>query len=182
MFTKENQQILNIKRKKEKKKRDQIRSRSSPLDRDQCDGCSAGLYCGFGATVASVRAERSVREKVRWLGVGWERAGQERKRGGSGCWGWLGGSGQWREESTVRKRESRDWVETREGDARVFWKMVYGKIFCKPFSLFYAAIFRSIYVNFPLTLVLQRPKHPKMLKTFSVKRFTSKQTEPIKNH
>ena len=94
MFTKENQQILNIKRKKEKKKRDQIRSRSSPLDRDQCDGCSAGLYCGFGATVASVRAERSVREKVRWLGVGWERVGQERKRGGSGCWGWLGGSGQ----------------------------------------------------------------------------------------
>ena len=94
MFTKENQQIPNIKQKKKKRRSDQIRSRSdqiisrsSPLDRDRCDGCSAGLCCGFGATVASVRAERSVREKARWLGVGWERAGQERKRGG---WGWLG--------------------------------------------------------------------------------------------
>ena len=135
------------------------------------DGCSVGLCCGFCATVASVRAERSVREKARWLGVGWERAGRERKRGGSGCWGWLSGSGQWREESTVRKRESRDWVETREGDARVFWKMVYKKNFRKPFSLFYAAIFRSIFVNFPLTSVLQRPKRPKMLKTLALIKF-----------
>jgi hypothetical protein len=66
---------------------------------------------------------------------------------------------------------------SREGDARVFWKMVYGKIFRKPFSLFYTAIFRSIYVDFLLTSVLQRPKRPKMLKTFYRKRFTSKQTE-----
>ena len=46
-----------------------------------------GLCCGFGATVASVQAERSVREKARWLEVGWERAGRERKRGGSGLAG-----------------------------------------------------------------------------------------------
>jgi hypothetical protein len=29
-------------------------------------------------------------------------------------------------------------------------------------------------------MVLQRPKHPKILKTFYGKRFTSKQTEPKK--
>ena len=62
--------------KKKKKKRDQIRSRfdpeigagmlSRPLRWLRSDG-------GFGATVtvASVQAERSVREKARWLGVGW---------------------------------------------------------------------------------------------------------------
>jgi hypothetical protein len=63
----------------------------------------------------------------------------------------------------------------------VFWKMVYGKIFRKPFSLFYTAIFRSIYVDFLLTSVLQRLKLLKMLKTFYGKRFTSKQTEPKLN-
>jgi hypothetical protein len=60
----------------------------------------------------------------------------------------------------------------------MFWKMVYGKIFRKPFSLFYAVIFWSISVNFPLTSVLQRPKRPKMLKTFYGKRFQPKQMEP----
>ena len=34
-----------------------------------------------------MQAERSVREKARWLEVGWERAGRERKRGGSGLAG-----------------------------------------------------------------------------------------------
>jgi hypothetical protein len=56
--------------------------------------------------------------------------------------------------------------------------MVYGKIFRKPFSSIYKAIFRSTYKFFPLTSILQRPKRPKMLKTFYGKRFTSKQTEP----
>ena len=60
----------------------------------------------------------------------------------------------------------------------MFWKMVYGKILRKPFSLFYTAIFGSIYVDFLLTSVLQPPKHLKMLKTFYGKRFTPKQTEP----
>ena len=89
---------------------------------------------------------------------------------------------QWPDRrSPVRERERAETesrVETWEGEARVFWKMVYGKIFRKPFSLFYAVIFRSISVNFPLTSVLQCPKRSKMLKTFSVKRFTSIQTEP----
>jgi hypothetical protein len=68
----------------------------------RCDGEG-----GFGATVtvASLRAERSVREKARWLGVGWARAGRERKRGGSGCWGWLG---MVRKRAESEKRESRD--------------------------------------------------------------------------
>jgi hypothetical protein len=86
-----------------------------------------------------------------------------------------------RREQTVKKeREQRpsESEMSREGDARVFWKMVYEKIFCKPFSLFSSAIFRSICIRFLLTSVLQCPKHLKMLKTFYEKRFTSKQTEP----
>jgi hypothetical protein len=93
-------------------------------------------------------------------------------------WGLLGVA-RWlgtvrRREQTVRKRESRDSREMRS----VFWKMVYGKIFRKPFSSIYITIFRSNYKRFPLTLVLQRNKRPKMMKTFYGKRFTSKQTEP----
>ena len=46
-----------------------------------------------------MRAERSVREKARWLGVGWHELGERESevargaRGGSGCWGWLGVAG-----------------------------------------------------------------------------------------
>jgi hypothetical protein len=65
-----------------------------------------------------------------------------------------------------RKQRLSESEMSREGDARVFWKMVYGKNFRKPFSLFSSAIFRSISVGFLLTSVLQHPKRPKMLKTF----------------
>jgi hypothetical protein len=61
--------------------------------------------------------------------------------------------------------------------SRVFWKMVYGKIFRKPFSSFSLTFFRSKSNVFLLTLVLQRNKRPQMMKTFYEKRFTSKQTE-----
>ena len=60
---------------------------------------------GFGATVtvavASVRAERSVREKARWLRVGWHELGERESevawgaRGGSG-WLWVAGGGSGR--------------------------------------------------------------------------------------
>jgi hypothetical protein len=139
---------------------------------------------------------------VAW--AGWARVGRERKRGwgwvgvaggGGGSewlgWGWVGvdglgvGRGGWRWLGTVRreqrakseKRESR-WREMGRELTCAFWKMVYGKIFRKPFSSIYKAIFRSNFKPFPLTSVLQRPKRPKMLKTFYGKRFTSKQTEP----
>ena len=82
--------------------------------------------------------------------------------------------------NSEKEREQRpsESEMSREGDACVFWKMVYRKKFCKPFSLFSSVIFRSICIRFPLTSVLQRPKCPKMLKTFYEKHFTSKQTEP----
>ena len=87
MFTKENQQIPNIKQKK-KRKEDQIRSNQDlirlieigagmlgePLLCDRCDG----------ATVGSVRAERSMRWGGSvWLGTSWvrEKASRERKKG-----------------------------------------------------------------------------------------------------
>ena len=85
-------------------------------------------------------------------------------------WGWLGVARD-REENRAdseKEREQRlsESEMSREGDAHVFWKMVYGKFFHKPFSLFSSAIFRSICICFLLTSVLQRPKRPKMLKTF----------------
>ena len=181
MFTKENQQIQ-----KKKKIEDQIRSRFDPLDRDQCR--DARWTFAMRSVRRWDRCEQRDRwdSATRWLGlarVGWARAGRERKRAERerkgaeirpGCWGWLGGSGQW------RKRESKESKSemSREGDARVFWKMVYGKKFRKPFSLFSSAIFRSICIRFLLTSVLQHPKRLKMLKTFYGKHFTSKQTEP----
>ena len=77
---------------------------------------------------------------------------------------------QWPDRrSPVRERERAETesrVQTWEGEARVFWKMVYGKIFRKPFSLFSSVIFRSICIRFSLTSVLQHPKRPKVLKTF----------------
>jgi hypothetical protein len=55
------------------------------------------------------------------------------------------------EVGTVRRADSEKEREQRlnersemvEGDARVFWKMVYGKNFRKPFSLFSLMIFQS---------------------------------------
>jgi hypothetical protein len=79
------------------------------------------------------------------------------------------------------ERDSREQRKIAENESRkphAFWKMVYGKIFRKPFSSIYKAIFQSNYKPFLLTSVLQRPKRPKMLKTFYEKCFTSKQTEP----
>jgi hypothetical protein len=60
----------------------------------------------------------------------------------------------------------------------MFWKMVYGNFFRKPFSSFSFAILRSKTNIFGLTLILRRNKRLQMLKTFYEKRFQSKQTEP----
>ena len=70
-----------------------------------------------------------------------------------------GGVGLCREQRAERAEK-----ESRKPHA--FWKMVYGKIFRKPFSSIYKAIFRSNYRPFLLTSILQRPKRLKMLKTF----------------
>ena len=81
----------------------------------------------------------------------------------------------------AREKGQRRSVQRAEKESRkphAFWKMVYGKIFRKPFFSIYKAIFRSNYRPFLLTLILQRPKRLKMLKTFYEKHFTSKQTEP----
>jgi hypothetical protein len=107
---------------------------------------------------------------------------EQRFRGAGGGSGWLGVAQDSEEKraDSEKEREQRlsESEMSREGDACVFWKMVYGKIFRKPFSLFSSAIFRSIFIHFLLTSVLQRPKRPKMLETFYGKHFTSKQTEP----
>ena len=65
------------------------------------------------------------------------------------------------------------------GRARVFWfwKMVYGNIFRKSFSVFSFAILQSKTKIFRLTFVLRCNKRLQMLKTFYGKRFQSKQTE-----
>ena len=59
-----------------------------------------------------------------------------------------------------------------------FWKMVYGNIFRKPFSVFSFAILRSKTKIFRLTFVLRCNKRLQMLKMFYRKRFQPKQTEP----
>jgi hypothetical protein len=97
-------------------------------------------------------------------------------------WGWLG-TVRKRAESekrakTVRKRESRDGVKWVESLTCVFWKMVYGNFFRKPFSPFSFAFFLSKSNIFMLTFILRRNKRLQMLKTFYGKRFTSKQKEP----
>jgi hypothetical protein len=94
VFTKENQQIPNIKRKKKKKKKkkrsdqikirsdqDQIRSRFDPLDRDQCRDARRAFamasvrQCdgGFGASREIGERESKVARGARggsgWLGV-----------------------------------------------------------------------------------------------------------------
>ena len=82
-----------------------------------------------------------------------------------------------REQSVRRERE-----EMREMDRselpRVFWKMVYGKFFRKPFSSVSFAILRSKTNIFGLTFIFRQNKRLQMLKTFYEKRFQSKQTEP----
>jgi hypothetical protein len=164
---------------------------------------------GFGATVtvASVQAERSVREKARWLrcdgdgggGFGASREIGEREsevargwlgmswarekarwlgvlgvargpRGGSG-WlaGWLGVARDSEKESREQRvrREREEMREMGRSELpRVFWKMVYGKFFRKPFSSFSFAILRSKTNIFGLTFILRRNKRLQMLKTF----------------
>ena len=100
--------------------------------------------------------------------------------GGSGCLGsgWVGAAGHgWRWLGTVR-REQRAESEKRESRWHEMGRELTCAFFRKPFSSIYKAIFRSKYKFFPLTSILQRPKRPKILKTFYGKRFTSKQTEP----
>ena len=80
----------------------------------------------------------------------------------------------------AESRAERAEKESREGELKphAFWKMVYGKIFRKPFSSIYKAILRSKTNIFRLTSILRRNKSLQMLKTFYGKRFQSKQTEP----
>ena len=164
VFTKENQQIPNIKwKKKEKKRLGQIKikiwSRFDPLDRDQCRDARRGfavrsmrqwLRCD-GATVASMWAERSMRrcDEVAqsgsgWLGTSWARE-KARWLGVLGVardgWGWLGGSGQWKEESRQwRKRERAEteweWKSRERRDA------YFGKWFMEKFSVNHFSYFR----------------------------------------
>ena len=113
----------------------------------------------FGRERKRAEREKGSREEA-WLGVT--------------DWGWLG---------TVRKRAETENETSENGRGlgethALFWKMVYGKIFRKPFSLFYILIFRSKQNIFRWLSILLRTKCPKILKTFSVKRFTSIQTEP----
>ena len=70
--------------------------------------------------------------------------------------------------------------ESREGELKphAFWKMVYGKIFRKPFSSIYKVILWSKTNIFRLTSILRRNKRLQILKIFYEKRFQSKQTEP----
>jgi hypothetical protein len=100
--------------------------------------------------------------------------------GGSGWLGWLEVAGQ-RAEAESREQRQREEAE-KENIAKPHAcfgrKMVYGKFFRKPFSVFYKAIFRSKEKNFRWLSILPRSKHPAWLKTFSVKRFQSIQTEP----
>ena len=99
-------------------------------------------------------------------------------RGGSG---WLGvardGEKESREQRVRREREEMREMGRSELP-RVFWKMVYGKFFRKPFSSFSFAILQSKTNIFGLTFILRRNKRLQMLKTFYGKRFQSKQTEP----
>ena len=69
--------------------------------------------------------------------------------------------------------------ERAEGGVRCakFWKMVYEIIGRKSFSVFLQRLFRSTEVIFSLTSILQRNKHPQILKTFFEKYFIAKQTE-----
>ena len=70
-------------------------------------------------------------------------------------------------------------IKQEGGGVRVsFRKVVYEKIGHKPFSFFLQSIFRSTETIFNLTSILQQNKHPQMLKMFSRKYFTAKQTEP----
>ena len=67
----------------------------------------------------------------------------------------------------------------RDGGVReIFWKMVYEKFGCKPFSVFLHWVFRSAKIIFSLTSILQQNKHLQILKIFSGKYFTTKQTKP----
>jgi hypothetical protein len=107
-----------------------------------------------------------LRSVLRLARAGWARFGRERQRAerekesrerereqrrgvwlGVTGWGWL---------ETVRKRADSErereqrlrmrgvkMVENSRETHALFWKMVYGKIFRKPFSVFYLLIFRS---------------------------------------
>ena len=89
-----------------------------------------------------------------------------------------GGSG-WRDgrEQRVRSRaESREGgreqraeseVESSSSSRVLFWKMVYGNFFRKPFSFFSFTFLRSNTNVFQLIFILCRNKRLQILKTFS---------------
>jgi hypothetical protein len=98
-----------------------------------------------------------------------------------------------RAEREVESREQRSRAESRDGgreqraerevesssSSRVlFWKMVYGNFFRKPFSFFSFAFLRSNTNVLQLTSILRHNKRMQILKTFYGKRFQLKQTEP----
>jgi hypothetical protein len=80
---------------------------------------------------------------------------RERVGRGGGVVQERGGSGRTGQGVWERERESR----RRECEARLR-KMVYGKKFRKPFSVFYQRVFRSTKLICRLTNILQRNKHP----------------------
>ncbi len=99
-----------------------------------------------------------------------------------------------RAEREVESREQRSRAESRDGgreqraerevesssSSRVlFWKMVYGNFFRKPFSFFSFAFLRSNTNVLRLTSILRHNKRMQILKTFYGKRFQLKQTENV---
>ena len=88
-----------------------------------------------------------------------------------------GGSG--RRDGREQRAESE--VESSSSSRVLFWKMVYGNFFRKPFSFFSFVFLRSNTNVFQLTFILRRNKRLQMLKTFYGKRFQPKQTEPKRN-
>ena len=134
MFTKENQQIPNIKWKKKKKNKrsrsrsDQIRSRSSSLDRDRCDGCSAGVCCGFG--VSREIGERESEVARGWLGTSWARE----KARWLGVLGVAGGGSVARDSEEKRAQWERERAET-ESRLKRETHACFGKWFTEKFSV-----------------------------------------------
>ena len=149
-----------------------------------CDRCNGEIGCDPWDGVARLaghglgKRETEQRERTEQWSV--QGTGVARGWLGEARGGWRGGWWRWGSESREWGSESREKrVRAEHGGGRVFWfwKMVYGNIFRKPFSVFSFSILRSNENIFSLTFVLHCTKRLQMLKTFYEKRFQPKQTE-----